>query len=341
MLRKLEFILRRLLTSIFVLMGVSIITFFLARVIPSDPAELYIGPKARAADIARVRKQLGLDRPLPVQYLYYMRDLLHGDLGTSIGTKRPVLQEILDRAPASLELLFTGMLLAALIGIPLGVLSARWQGKFLDIIVRTISILGVSMPAFYLGLMFQILFFRNLHWLPLSGQISNNLRFTHPVQSITNFLLLDSLLTHNWIAFKDIFLHLILPALTLAAYPIGLIARMTRGAMLEVLEQDYIRTARAYGIKDAIVTYFYALKNAISPTLTVIGLTVAFALTGTFFVEVIFTWPGLGSFTVKSLLNIDYPAIMGITLFGATAYVFINLVVDILQAWIDPRISLK
>ena len=341
MLRKLEFVLRRLLTSIFVLVGVSIITFFLARVIPSDPAELYIGPKARAADIARVRKQLGLDRPLPIQYLYYMRDLLHGDLGTSIGTKRPVLQEILDRAPASLELLFTGMFLAALIGIPLGVLSARWQGKFLDVIVRTISILGVSMPAFYLGLMFQILFFRNLHWLPLSGQLSNSLRFTHPIQSITNFLLIDALLTRNWIAFKDVCLHLILPALTLAAYPIGLIARMTRGAMLEVLEQDYIRTARAYGIKEAIVTYLYALKNAISPTLTVIGLTVAIALTGTFFVEVIFTWPGLGSFTVKSLLNIDYPAIMGITLFGASAYVFINLVVDILQAWIDPRISLK
>jgi ABC-type dipeptide/oligopeptide/nickel transport system permease component len=341
MLRKLEFIIRRLLTSIFVLVGVSMITFLLARVVPSDPAELYIGPKARAEDIVRVRKLLGLDRPLPIQYLYYMRDLLHGDLGTSIGTKRPVLQEILDRGPASLELLFTGMLLAALIGVPLGVLSARWQGKTLDVFVRTISILGVSMPAFYLGLMFQIVFFRNLHLLPLSGQISNNLRFTHPVQSITNFLLVDSLLTGNWIALKDISLHLILPALTLAAYPIGLIARMTRAAMLEVLEQDYIRTARAYGIKDVIVTYVYALKNAISPTLTVIGLTVAFALTGTFFVEVIFHWPGLGQFTVNSLLNIDYPAIMGMTLFGATAYVIINLVVDILQAWIDPRISLK
>ncbi len=341
MLRKVEFIIRRLLTSIFVLVGVSMITFLLARVVPSDPAELYIGPKARAEDIVRVRKLLGLDRPLPIQYLYYMRDLLHGDLGTSIGTKRPVLQEILDRGPASLELLFTGMLLAALIGVPLGVLSARWQGKTLDVFVRTISILGVSMPAFYLGLMFQIVFFRNLHLLPLSGQISNNLRFTHPVQSITNFLLLDSLLTGNWIALKDVSLHLVLPALTLAAYPIGLIARMTRAAMLEVLEQDYIRTARAYGIKDVIVTYVYALKNAISPTLTVIGLTVAFALTGTFFVEVIFHWPGLGQFTVNSLLNIDYPAIMGMTLFGATAYVIINLVVDILQAWIDPRISLK
>jgi len=341
MLRKLEFVIRRLLTSIFVLIGVSIITFFLARVVPSNAAALYIGPKARQEDIARVRKQLGLDRPLPVQYLIYMGDLLHGDLGTSIGTKRPVLTEIIDRAPSSLELLFTGMFFAVLIGIPLGVLSARWQGRPPDVIVRTISIVGVSMPAFFLGLLLQILFFRNLNWLPLAGHVSNDLRFTHPIQPITNFLLLDSLLTQNWLAFKDVAWHLVLPAITLAAYPLGLIARMTRAAMLEVMEQDYIRTARAYGIKDVVITYLYALKNAISPTLTVIGLTFAFALTGTFFVEIIFTWPGLGLFTVRSLLNVDYPAIMGMTLFGATAYVIINLFVDVLQAWIDPRISLK
>ena len=341
MLRKLEFILRRLLTSLLVLIGVSIITFLLARVVPADPAELYIGPKARADDIARVREELGLNKPLPVQYAIYMRDLLRGDLGISIGTKRPVLQEIQDRAPATIELLFTGMFLAALIGIPLGVLSARWQGKTLDVAVRSISIVGVSLPAFYLGLMFQILFFSKLHWLPLTGQVSSDLRFTSPITTVTHFVLLDTLLTRNWVAFKDAAVHLILPAVTLAAYPIGLIARMTRAAMLEVLEQDYIRTARAYGIKDVIITYLYALKNAISPTLTVIGLTIALSLTGAFFVETIFAWPGLGEFTVRALLNIDYPAIMGITLFGATAYVIINLIVDILQAWVDPRISLK
>ena len=161
------------------------------------------------------------------------------------------------------------------------------------------------------------------------------------MEQITNFILIDSLLTQNWVAFKDAALHLVLPAITLAAYPTGLIARMTRAAMLEVLEQDYIRTARAYGIRDLIVTYLYALKNAISPTLTVIGLTVAFALTGTFFVEIIFNWPGLGLFTVRSLLNLDYPAIMGVTLFGAAGYVLINLIVDLSQAWIDPRISLR
>ena len=337
---KIEYILRRILTSILVLLGVSVITFALARVVPTNAAALYIGPRARPADIERVSHQLGLDRPLPVQYAIYMRDLLHGDLGTSIGTKRPVTQEITERLPVTLELLVVAMLVATLVGVPLGVLSARWQGKAPDILIRTISIVGVSMPAFYLGLLLQILFFRNLDWLPLAGRIDSNLRFTSPVEQITHFILLDTILTSNWVAFKDALRHIILPAMTLAAYPVGLISRMTRAAMLEVLEQDYIRTARAYGIKETVITYLYALKNAISPTLTVIGLTFAIALTGTFYVEIIFNWPGLGLFTVRSLLNVDYPAIMGVTLFGAVGYVAINLVVDLLHSWVDPRISL-
>ncbi len=341
MLQKLEFALRRLMTSLFVLIGVSVITFALARVVPSDAAALYIGPKARPEEIEKVRIKLGLDKPLPIQYAIYMGELFQGDLGTSIGTKRPVLQELTSRLPATLELLFAGMLVAVLVGVPLGVLSAQAQGRLPDVFVRTLSIIGVSMPAFFLGLILQIFFFRNLNLLPLAGRIDAGMRFTSPIELITNFIILDSLLTSNWVALKDAFLHLILPAITLAAYPSGLIARMTRAAMLEVLGQDYIRTARAYGIKNYIVVYWYALKNAISPTLTVIGLTMAFALTGTFFVEVIFNWPGLGLFTVRSLLNLDYPAVMGVTLFGAAGYVLINLIVDLMQAWIDPRIRLK
>ncbi len=339
--QRLEFILRRLLTSIFVLLGVSVITFFIARVVPNDAAAMYIGPKARQEDIDRVTKQLGLDKPLPVQYVIYMQELSRGDLGISIATKRPVLQELTGRLPATLELLLFGMFLAAAIGVPLGVLSAQSQGKLPDIAVRTLSIIGVSMPAFFLGLILQIIFFRNLELLPLAGRVDADLRFTDPLTKITDFILLDSFLTSNWVTLKDAFLHLILPAVTLSAYPTGLIARMTRAAMLETLEQDYIRTAKAYGIKQRVIIYLYALKNAISPTLTVLGLTFAFALTGTFFVEIIFNWPGLGLFTVRSLLSLDYPAIMGMTLFGATGYVLINLVVDILQAWVDPRISLK
>lgn len=339
--QKLEFVIRRLVGAAFVLVGVSIITFMLARVVPSNAAALYIGPRARPEEIARVEELLGLNEPLPVQYAVYMRDLLHGDLGTSIGTKRPVLQELTERLPATLELLFTGMALAIVLGIPLGVISAYHQGRVSDIFVRVISIIGVSVPAFALGLLLQFIFFRSLDVLPLSGRVDSDLRFVSPVELITGFYLIDTAVTQNWIAFRDTLWHIVLPAVTLAAYPMALIARMTRSTMLEVLTQDYIRTARAYGIKERFIIYVYALKNAIGPTLTVVGLTFAFAITGTFFVEIIFNWPGLGLFTVRSLLNLDYPAIMGITLFGAVMYVIINLVVDLLQAWVDPRISLS
>jgi peptide/nickel transport system permease protein len=270
-----------------------------------------------------------------------MRDLLQGDMGTSVSTKRPVTQELGDRLPATLELLFVGMAIAIVFGIPLGVISAYRQGRGSDIVIRIISVIGVSVPAFALGLLLQIIFFRSLEILPLSGRIDNDMRFISPVEVITGFYLIDTVVTQNWVAAKDTLLHIILPAVTLAAYPMALIARMTRSSMLEVLALDYIRTARAYGLKERFIVYVYALKNAIGPTLTVIGLTFAFAITGTFFVEIIFNWPGLGLFTVRSLLNLDYPAIMGITLFGAFMYVIVNLLVDLLQAWVDPRISLQ
>ncbi|HFE66278.1 MAG TPA: ABC transporter permease [Chloroflexi bacterium] len=338
--RKLEFFIRRVSGAIFVLIGVSIITFALARVVPSNAAALYIGPRARPEEIARVEEELGLNEPLPVQYAVYMRDVLRGDLGDSIGSKRPVTQELTERLPATLELLFVGMFIAIVVGIPLGVISAYRQGHGSDVAVRIISIIGVSVPAFALGLLLQFIFFRTLDWLPLSGRINSDMRFISPVQVITGFYLIDTAVTQNWLAFKDSFWHILLPAIVLAAYPLSLIARMTRSTMIEVLTQDYIRTARAYGIKERFIVYVYALKNAIGPTLTVIGLTFAFAITGTFFVEIIFNWPGLGLFTVRSLLNLDYPAIMGITLFGAFMYVIINLLVDLLQAWVDPRIRL-
>ena len=338
--RKLEYVIRRVAMSILVLAGLSVITFALARVIPSDPAALYIGPHPNPGDLERTREKLGLNRPVPVQYAYYVRDLLRGDLGDSIATKRPVLQEIGDRWPASLELLLTAMIFAVLVGVPLGVLSAQLQGSPFDVAVRTLSIVGVSMPAFWAGLLLQVVFFRNLHLLPLAGRFDTDLRFSSPIQPLTGFYLIDSAVTGNWIAFKDVAWHTVLPALTLAAYPIGLIARMTRATMIEVLSQDYIRTARAYGTPEWFTIYFYALKNAIGPTLTVIGLTLAYLLTGTFFIEIVFNWPGLGLFTVHSLLNTDHPAIMGITLLAAAGYVIINLMVDVAQAWIDPRISL-
>ena len=335
-----RFITRRLAGSAAVLLGLSLITFALARLVPSNPAAIYIGPKARPEEIARVAHQLGLDQPLPIQYLTYMRDMLTGDWGTSIGTKQPVLPAILDRLPATIELIAAAMLLAVPLGILLGVLSARWQRRPPDLVVRLVSIVGVSLPAFWLGLLLQVLFFRSLHLLPLTGRIDPDLRFTSPVVETTGLYLIDTALSGNWTAFRDIAMHLVLPAITLAAYPIGLIARMTRASMLEALSQDYVRAARAAGLADRLITYRLALKNALIPVTTVIGLTLAYSLTGTFFVEVVYNWPGLGTFAVKGLLNLDYPVVMGITLFGAVGYVLINLVVDLAQSWLDPRTRL-
>ncbi len=335
-----RFLGRRLGTAILVLFGVSLVTFTLARVIPSNPAALYIGPRARAEEIARVTEQLGLNRPLPLQYVDYMGDMLTGDWGTSIGTKRPVLSEILDRLPATLELLITAMIIAVVVGTLLGVLSAQWRGRPPDLVVRLIAIAGVSMPAFWLGLLLQVLFFRQLDLLPLSGRLDTDIRFISPIADVTGFFTIDALVTGNWVALGDAAAHLVLPAVTLAAYPIGLIARMTRASMLEALGQDYVRSARAYGIGERTVVYRLALRNALPPTLTVLGLTLAYSLTGAFFVEIVFNWPGLGQFAVDALLNVDYPAVMGIALLGAAGYVLINLAVDIAQAWLDPRVRL-
>ncbi len=323
-----------------VLLGLSVITFVLARVVPSNAAAVYIGPRARPADIARVTEQLGLDRPLPIQYLTYMAQMLTGDWGISIGTKRPVLGEITSRLPATLELIAAAMLIAIPLGLLLGVLAARRPGGLGDGTIRVVTLAGVSVPAFFLGLVLQVVFFRSLDLLPLAGRVDSDLRFTDPIHPVTGFLLIDSLLGLNVRATVDVMWHLVLPALTLAAYPIALIARMTRASMIEANGRDFIRTARAYGIGERRIHGRLALRNALLPVLTVIGLVLAYSLTGTFFVEVVFNWPGLGTFAVKSILNVDYPAIMGITLFGAAFYLLVNLVVDVLQAWLDPRIRL-
>ena len=333
-----RFLLRRIGGSALVLLGLTLLTFILARVVPSNPAATYIGPKARPADIARVAAELGLDQPLPVQYLTYMRQMLTGDWGISIGTKRPVLDEILSRLPATLELIAAAMLIAIPVGILLGILSARWTGRPPDIAVRLGTLVGVSLPAFFLAMILQVIFFRSLDILPLAGRVDSDLRFTSPIAPITGFLTLDALLGLNPVAFVDVLYHLVLPALALAAYPLALIARMTRGSMLETLGRDHIRTARAYGIGERRIFSRLALRNALLPVLTVIGLVLAYSLTGTFFVEIVFNWPGLGTFAVKSILNVDYPAIMGITLFGAAFYVIVNLAVDLLQGVLDPRI---
>jgi peptide/nickel transport system permease protein len=335
-----RFALRRLGSAALVLAGVTFVTFLLARVVPANPAVAYIGPRARPEDIARVEKQLGLDQPLPAQYVNYLTDLLRGDWGRSIGTKRPVLTEIVERLPATLELLLVALTLAAVVGVTLGVVAAVRQNRAADHVIRLISIGGVSMPAFWLGLVLQVVFFRQLGLFPAAGRIDPELERAGPIADITGFYLIDATLTADWAGLGSAAAHLVLPAITLAAYPAGVVARMTRATMLEALASDYVRAARAYGIRERVIAWRIALRNAIPPTTTVLGLTAAYALTGTFFVETVFTLPGLGRFAAEALLNVDYPAIMGITLLGAIGYVVVNLIVDLAQARLDPRVRL-
>ncbi|MBN2050675.1 MAG: ABC transporter permease [Spirochaetales bacterium] len=340
MIRYLRFITKRLILLLFVLFGLSLMTFLLARVVPSDPAATYLGPRPQPEQVERIRAQMGLDRPLPVQYALYLRDLLSGDFGTSLSTHQPVLASIREYLPASLELMITAMAIALAVGLFLGTLSARHENTLIDHTGRFIAITGVSLPAFWLGLLLQILFFRVLGILPLGGRIDTMVSLIHPVKTITGFLCLDSLLTGNWTAFRSALLHLILPACTLAAYSIGIVTRMTRSSLLEVAQEEFVTAARAEGFSERRIAGKYMLKNALGPTFTSAGLAFASMLTGTFYIEAIFYWPGLGSYTANAILSIDYPVIMGVTLLGAVFYVVVNLLVDILISFIDPRIRI-
>lgn len=335
-----RFVTRRVGTSLGVLGVLTLLTFLLARVLPSDPAVVYAGPKARPDELARIREQLGMNESIVVQYFTYMRDLLTGDWGASLATKQPVLAELADRLPPTLELIAAAMTLAVTGGVALGVLAARRPGRLLDGGIRFLAIGGVSMPAFWLGLLLQFLFVGRLGLLPATGQFSNTLKYESPIASVTGFPMLDTILTGNWVAFSDGLQHLVLPAVTLAAYPLGLTARMTRAAMLDALSQDYVFTARAYGLRERQVLWVLALKNALPPTLTITGLATAYAITGTFFVEVVFNWPGIGQYATQAMLAVDYPVIMAITLLGAVGYLVTNLLVDLVQARIDPRARL-
>lgn len=338
--RYLTFIVRRLALLAFVLAGLSVITFVLARIVPSDPAATYLGPHARPEQVEAIRAKLGLDRPLFLQYAYYIRDIAHGDLGTSISTHQPVLKSVLEFLPASLELMCAAMLIAIVVGVALGTMSARREGSLVDHMGRLLSLCGVSLPAFWLGLLLQIVFFRSLGILPLGGRLDTIMELMRPVPRVTGFMLIDALVSANWPAWLDAAAHMVLPALTLAAYSTGIIARMTRASMLDVVREDYITAARAQGIPEGRVYASSALKNALGPTLTTAGLAFASMLTGTFYIETIFYWPGLGTYTANAILSLDYPVIMGVTLIGAMFYVLVNLVVDIIISLIDPRIGI-
>lgn len=339
--KRLEYVVKRLIAAVFVLFAVSIMTFFIARVVPSDPAASWVGSHPTKEQIARATIELGLDKPLYVQYAVYLKSLLHGDFGTSVTTRHPIVQDIRAFLPATLELVFMSIILAVIIGIPLGVLSGSKKGSVLDHATRLISIAGVSIPAFWLGLILQLVFFSWLGWLPIGGRLSTRVSISYPIAHVTGFYVLDSLLTGNWVGLKDSLHHIILPAIVLATYPVGLTIRMVRSNMIEVLSEKYILAAKTSGLPQRLILFRLALKNAITPTLNALGLSFVYSMTGAILVEIIFSWPGLGNYVTNAILSVDFPVIVSVTLVVTVFYVFINLAIDLIQAAIDPRVTLE
>jgi peptide/nickel transport system permease protein len=336
----LVFVARRLALAVVVVVGVIIVTFVVAHVVPGDPAATWAGPHASPAQLAAARKFLGLNRPLIVQLLSYLGGIAKGNWGISIHTHRPVLSDIMTAAPATLELVITALLIAVAVGIPLGLLSARKPGKPADQFIRAGSILGVSMPIFWMALILQLIFAQKLKWLPAAGEYSPGLLFSHPLVKRTGFPVLDSVLGGNWPMLGSTLVHLILPAIVVAAYPTGLIARMVRAQVLDTIGETHIMNARALGFREGQIFSRFAMKLAWTPVAAAIALVFGYSLVNTFLVESIFDWPGLGSYAAASIATLDTPAILGVTLFVAVAYVIANLIVDIVQAAIDPRIRL-
>jgi peptide/nickel transport system permease protein len=331
------FISRRLLLGLIVLFGVVLITFVLTRIVPSDPAAEWVGPRSTPAQHAQARKELGLDRPLYVQFVIYLGDLSHGNLGFSLDTHQAVSSELAARLPATIELVIVTFFIATLIGLPLGVISAKRKDKWPDHLSRIFSVGFVSMPTFWVALFLQLIFYSRLGWLPAGGQTSTNIQVFYDVPTVTHFLLVDSLISGNFVVFKDALIHMVLPVIALSAYPIGLVARMTRSAMLEILNEDYITAARSYGLPERQVLWVSALKNSLGPTVTVVTLSIGYTLVNTFLVEAIFSWPGIGNYIATAVTTLNYPAIMGVTIFSAVAYIILNLVADIIIA-LDPRV---
>lgn len=334
-----RYILGRLLQLVPVLLGISLLVFAFLHLIPGDPAITLLGDRATPDSIARVRESMGLNKPLPFQYFAFLGSLLRFDLGTSIFTGESIVKAIMLRWPATFELSVVSMLIALLLGIPAGVIAAVRKNSWVDNLTMTGSLLGVSMPVYWLGLLLVYLFAVNLQWLPPSGRVGINVGYGF--KEITGFYIFDALIQGNFKALSDIISHLILPALTLSTIPLAIIARITRSAMLEVLSQDYIRTARSKGLKEFRVIGKHALKNAMLPVVTVVGLEFGTLLGGAILTETIFSWPGIGKWIYEGILQRDYPVVQGGVIFVAFVFVLVNLLVDISYAFLDPRIQYK
>ena len=345
-----QYFTRRLISVIPTLLGVTIIIFLLLRLIPGDPAIAMLGEHAAQENVERIREQLGLNRPLFLdrealrqgdikgffdsQYIRYLGRLVQGDLGNSIHRRIAIADELKLRFPATIELALLSMLIAILVGVPVGITSAARRGSWLDSVSMVGSLIGVSMPIFWLGLMEIMLFAVFLHWFPSGGRLNPTIE----VKSVTNFFLIDCIITGNGEALVNALKHLVMPASALATIPTAIIARMTRSSMLEVLQEDYIRTARAKGLREGVVLFRHALKNGFLPVITIIGLQTGSLLAGAVLTETIFSWPGIGKWVYDAILGRDYPIVQSGTLLITFVIVLVNMLVDISYAFLDPRI---
>ena len=329
-------IVRRLIFLCFVLFGLSLITFSLSRVIPGDPARLVAGPRASQESVEIIRERYNLNDPLVTQYINYIKGVVTFDFGESTSTRRPVADDLRQYLPATIELTIFAFVLSIIVGLPLGVISAVRPNSVFDAVGRIISITGLAMPSFWLALMLQFAFFAKLGWLPDGQRLPVT---TEPPGQITTMYTIDALLHGDFGLFWTVLQHLIMPASVLAYGSLAVVTRMVRGGMLEVLNQDFVRTARAKGLTERIIVIRHALGNALLPTMTVLGLQVGLLFGGAVLVEIVFSWPGVGRYAVSAINGFDYNAIMGTTLLIAFLYVVVNLVVDVLYVIIDPRIS--
>ncbi|MFD2639044.1 ABC transporter permease [Piscibacillus salipiscarius] len=330
-----SYILRRLFMLIPVLFGMSVFVFSIIYLIPGNPAQIKLGQRASPEAIAEMERHLGLDQPWYTQYFEYVGGLLTGDFGISIETNRAIASELFPHLMATVELTIVAMGIAIFIGVNAGIISAWFHNRMLDYAVMVLALVGVSMPVFWLGLLEQYVFSVELGWLPSTSRTNAATQ----IDPITHIYFIDTLIQGEWGQFKDVLSHLVLPSVALATIPMAIIARITRSSMLDVMKSDYIRTAKAKGVKGFIVVYKHALKNAIIPVMTVIGLQAGLLLGGAILTETIFGWPGLGTYIYNAILARDYPVIQSGILVVATIFVFINLIVDLLYALVDPRIK--
>jgi peptide/nickel transport system permease protein len=337
----LRYLTRRLAQAALVVAGVVALTFVIMRLVPGDPAVAYAGPKATPEELAEARRRFGLDDPLPVQLWNYVRDLLTGDWGTSLHTRQPVAQDLAIAFPASLELVGAALILAVAVGVPAGVLAARYRRRLPDVTIRLSSMLTVSVPVFWLALALQTVFAGNLGWFPIAGEYDTHLDRTSPLTLYTNITAVDALITGNWPILTSTLEHLVLPGVVMAAYPAGVIAQLTRAALIEEAGQDHARMERALGFGETAVLTRFALRPAAGPVLSLLALVFAYAIVNGFLVEAVFNWPGLGRYAADSIRSLDTPAIAGVTLLVALLYVLANLLVDLAQGMLDPRVRAR